>query len=177
MPHTLDGRRGAVRATGAQSRASTPQESRATARVDVSRELIRALYLAGCTQRELGEAVGAPPQHVQEWCDPHGRRHLSVADLDLAPREVAMHLVRYLADHLHADVSDRLEGEDLSDRLHALHRIIGATSAVPALFSRALADGAIDREERELLIEAIDTASAVLQGLRSHLMRPVREVR
>lgn len=131
---------------------TTARAARLAAKERVARRLLRALADLDLTQGELAHAIGVTPQIVQRWCDRDHGATITAADLLVAPREVAMALLREVAEPHHAQVVDELATEPRQEPLSAL---VLAINAVETEYAAALADGVLSRAERMRLREAI----------------------
>ena len=146
---------------GTTGRARNARAEREVRKADVSRALARLLDQHGVTRAELAAAVGVSPQHVQQWADPEGAKHLLVADAEAVPSE-----------SMRVAIAERIVGPTCvvvlvptSDEVHRaldLRAAIGLARAaseatVPTL--EAFADGVIDPTERRALAPRLREAS------------------
>ena len=136
----------------------TPAQARSAAKVAAARVLRAALHSADIDQADLARLVGVPASRVQKWCDKAERETMSIADIATAPRAVAVHVLRWLAEPHHALVVDQLEAAGEGSHIEHLSRVVGATGAAAAAYALSLVDGRVDPVERERLIPLLRTA-------------------
>src|SRR5690606_17395291 len=94
----------------------------------------------------------------------------SVSDATLLPREVALDLMRWVAESHHVHIVDELAVDGIADHLRHLHTLIRQSADVTTAYSGALVDGIIDADERRALLAELEQDSAAKNALRRALL-------
>ncbi|MFW6087510.1 MAG: hypothetical protein ACODAG_09925 [Myxococcota bacterium] len=134
-------------------RRTTAQEARARMRADVSRLLARSLAQNDVTQAEAAGATGARPSIVQRWCDRDRRESVTVADLALLPREVALDLLQWIASLHDAVVQDAPDIGAIDDDLEHLRQCLREVREVEDLMLGALTSGVLSGGAASRLVQ------------------------
>lgn len=145
------------------------------ARVEVARELGKAICAADLTQQDVADECGVPAQVVSTWCHRDGNKSPRIADAALMPTEVAAPLIRWLAaKHEYTLVAQR---EDAPLDARTLHAVLREQSEVALRLSDAIADGHLSPAELEAVEreanDVVDLLSRVASAARK-LRQPVR---
>lgn len=156
---------------------TTPREKRASFRAQVSRVLRRALDRHDASQVALAQAIGMARGKAGRWTDPEDPEVPGISDIALMPREVALDLLRWVADHHGLDVVTRIETGVVGDHLVHLHTLIREGSDVTSAYSLALADGVIDALERRSILAELEEDIAARTALRQALLADERTER
>jgi hypothetical protein len=141
--------------------ARNARADREVRKADFARLLSRLLDQHAVTRAEVAAAVGVSPQHVQQWADPEGAKHLSVPDAEAVPCEalrvaIAERIVGPTCVVVLVPTSDEAHrGLDLKAAAGLARAASEAT--VPTL--EALGDGVIDPAERRELAPRLREAA------------------
>lgn len=133
---------------------------------DFARCLSRLLDEHGLTRADLAAAVGVSPQHVQQWADPEGAKHMSVPDAEAVPLEaVRVAIAERIAGPTCVVVlvpSDDAEHRSLD--LRAAVSVARAASEATVPMLEAFADGVIDPAERRELAPRLREVARLALG-------------
>jgi len=152
--------------------------ARTEAKTRAARFFARALAVTGSTQTAVAAACSVARSKAHRWSDPDAGEVPTLADLQLMPREVALELLRELADELggvalvELPLSTQTPCDDLTAGAAALERSAAACVA----WSRANADGVVDAQEGAEVDDAASEAIAHLLRIRERARYAMRRV-
>lgn len=153
---------------------TTARELRAKARANVSRVLTKLLADHDVRQADLAHATGVGTAIVQRWGDREAREVPTVADTPQMPREIAMGLLRWQAEHLRALVVDAPEsgerefdgvahvGQLTKEHAEAVDRILHAVRTDGGTITPAQA-----RDARRELMDLVHVAYRGAEAMRA----------
>ena len=143
--------------------------------ISAARFFARALAVTGSTQTAVAAAGEVARSKAHRWSDPDAGEVPTIADLQLMPREVALELLRELADELGGVALVQLpESGPRRGDLEAGATALESSAAACVSWARASADGVIDAQEGAEVEAKASTAIAGLLVIRELARTAIR---